>query len=89
MLRAALGFANCRAAFCISAILSLSLISLSTWIKNNFFDKPFGDYEVVTGTTEEPHEVEAISGATISVENVVKIVEQAVEIIREEYGSGV
>ena len=57
--------------------------------KNNFSDKPFGDYEVVTGSTEEPYEVEAISGATISVENVVQIVERAVKIISEEYGSGV
>ncbi|MFW6266345.1 MAG: RnfABCDGE type electron transport complex subunit G [Halanaerobiales bacterium] len=54
--------------------------------KNNFKNKPFGDYEVIKREAEKPDEVEAIAGATISSEKVTEIVEEAVADIESVYG---
>jgi electron transport complex protein RnfG len=56
--------------------------------RSNFKDKPFGDYKVVKRPAENPYEVEAISGATISSEKVTRIVEEAVKEIERVYGGG-
>ena len=55
--------------------------------KSNFVNKPFGDYKVVKKTPENPYQVEAISGATISSSKVTQIVEKAVNLIKNTYGS--
>lgn len=57
--------------------------------RDNYRDKPFGEYEVVKREAQDDYEVEAISGATVSSENVARIVEDAVEKIRKVYGGGV
>ncbi|MFW6006439.1 MAG: RnfABCDGE type electron transport complex subunit G [Halanaerobiales bacterium] len=56
--------------------------------KNNYVDKPFGKYSVVKQSTDNPSEVEAISGATISSEKVAEITEKAINKIKTNYGSG-
>ena len=56
--------------------------------KENYVDKPFGDYTVVKREPQSELEVEAIAGATISSESVAKIVENAVEQIQDAYGGG-
>lgn len=56
--------------------------------KENYVDKPFGDYTVVKREPQSELEVEAIAGATISSESVAKIVEDAVEQIQDAYGGG-
>ncbi|MFP4016681.1 MAG: FMN-binding protein [Halanaerobiales bacterium] len=53
---------------------------------SNFQNKPFANYEVVKRTASDEKEVEAISGATISSENVATIVEGAISKITEAYG---
>lgn len=56
--------------------------------KSNYIDKPFGDYTVVKTPTDEPLEIQAIAGATISSDAVAKIVESGVKIIDNAYGGG-
>lgn len=56
--------------------------------KENFVDKPFGDYTVVKSEPQSELEVEAIAGATISSKSVAQIVEDAVEQMQEAYGGG-
>lgn len=56
--------------------------------RNNYRDKPFGEYEVVKSETEDENEVEAIAGATVSSESVARIVEDAVEKLKTVYGGG-
>ncbi|MCF8000260.1 MAG: RnfABCDGE type electron transport complex subunit G [Halanaerobiales bacterium] len=56
--------------------------------KENYVDKPFGDYTVVKREPQSDLEVEAIAGATISSKSVAKIVENAVEQIQDVYGGG-
>ncbi len=56
--------------------------------KSNFHNKPFGEYEVIKRETNDPYQVEAIAGATISSKKVTQIVEKAVDKIQAEYGGG-
>lgn len=56
--------------------------------KENYNDKPFGEYNVVKSDPQSELEVEAIAGATISSKSVAKIVESAVDQIQEAYGGG-
>lgn len=53
-----------------------------------FEEKAFGEYRLVDQKPEHEEEVQAISGATVSAESVVEIVEQAIEKVQEEYGGG-
>ena len=53
--------------------------------KDNFVDKPFGDYNVIKGHSEGDYDIEAISGATVSSENVAEIVEEAIDLIKNVY----
>lgn len=57
--------------------------------RNNYENKPFGDYNVVKRTPQNDLEVEAIAGATISSRSVANIVQDAVKKINEAYGGGV
>ncbi|MEJ6950432.1 RnfABCDGE type electron transport complex subunit G [Natronospora cellulosivora (SeqCode)] len=52
----------------------------------NFENKPFGDYDVVKRPINNEYEVEGISGATISSENVSTIIESAIEKVSTVYG---
>lgn len=54
--------------------------------ESNFINKPYGDYKVVKRPVDNPYEVEAISGATISSVKVTDIVEKALEQIKSVYG---
>lgn len=54
--------------------------------RNNFVDKPFGEYELVSREVEDPYEVETIAGATISARSVKNIVSEASRTISEAYG---
>ncbi|MFW5873420.1 MAG: RnfABCDGE type electron transport complex subunit G [Bacillota bacterium] len=56
--------------------------------KDNFANKPFGEYELVNREPTEPHEVETIAGATISTRSVKNIVSEAGLTIEEYYGGG-
>lgn len=56
--------------------------------KENFADKPFGEYELVNREPTEPNEVETIAGATISTRSVKDIVSEAGLTIEEYYGGG-
>ena len=56
--------------------------------KSNFKEKPFGEYKVVKKETDDPYQVEAISGATISSTKVTNIIEKAVAEIKSAYGGG-
>ncbi len=56
--------------------------------RNNFANKPFGEYQVVKREPTDPMQVEAISGATISSEKVTIIVENAIQKIQQAYGGG-
>jgi electron transport complex protein RnfG len=57
-----------------------------TKYKNNFKEKPFGEYEVIKRKAETPYQVEAISGATISSDKVTDIVEKAIKQVQKVYG---
>lgn len=56
--------------------------------RDNFADKPFGDYKVVKRPVSNDYEVEAISGATISSTKVSDIVEKALQDIQHYYNGG-
>lgn len=56
--------------------------------KNNFANKPFGEYELVNREPSDPYEVETIAGATISTRSVKNIVSEAGLTIEENYGGG-
>jgi len=56
--------------------------------KANFEEKPFGDYEVVKTPPSDELEVQSIAGATISSESTTRIIESAVNTIKEAYGGG-
>ncbi len=56
--------------------------------RDNFNEMPFGEYQVIQTSPDTSYEVEAISGATVSTESVVEIVEKAVNDIKNIYGGG-
>lgn len=56
--------------------------------KSNFTNKPFGEYKVVKRPATDPLEVSAISGATISSDAVVKIIQNTLKSVQEAFGGG-
>ncbi len=56
--------------------------------REDFKDAPFSELEIVQRTPEEPYEIEAIAGATMSVEAVKNIVSDVGDIVTEHYGGG-
>ncbi len=56
--------------------------------RENFENAPFSELEIVRRTPEEPQEIEAIAGATMSVEAVKNIVSRVGDIVSEYYGGG-
>ena len=56
--------------------------------KDNFANKPIGEYELVSREPTDPYEVETIAGATISARAVKNIVSDAGFTFEEFYGGG-
>ena len=53
---------------------------------DNFAGKPFGSYHSTNREPVDDYEIEAISGATVSVNSVIEIVETAVRAVNQYYG---
>lgn len=56
--------------------------------KDNFANKPVGEYELVNREPTDPYQVETIAGATISARSVKNIVSDAGLTFEEYYGGG-